>query len=390
MVGFAVLGRFLDAIKARNARVIEGGVVSAAGAAETQFEQPHLAERRRNAVHQFSVLVIALQADALHAAGAGIVDEHAGNLRHLCLVRFDVLARADQALLLAGKQDEADRALGLQAELLERARGFQHYHRPRAIIGGASAQVPGVQMRAENHHLAGPLAAGDFRDGVIHLDGLLAEGIGDLEFDFHGAALQQSPDQVIVFGGDECSGQRANFVVAPADAGHVEQAVVFSGVAQDRRNALGLEEVVAIAVELLPCRTGKGGLRCWPGRVQQRRARNFVGRGQSDRLRDDDDGTFQFAFVLRQLFDTTRADVHHGPAYRAGRAGSPAGRGQCEPVLGGADDPPAGGAPVPGAGDRPRFEMNVLQAILAEHLRRPAARLAHLFRTGQARANHVR
>src|SRR5207245_9669968 len=65
-------------------------------------------------------------------------------------------------------------------------------------------------------------------------------------------------DQVIVFGGDECSGQRANFVVAPADAGHVEQAVVFSGVAQDRRNALGLEEVVAIAVELLPCRTGKG------------------------------------------------------------------------------------------------------------------------------------
>ena len=245
-------------------------------------------------------------------------------------------------------------------------------------------------MRAENHHLAGPLAAGDFRDGVIHLDGLLAEGIGDLEFDFHGAALQQSPDQVIVFGGDECSGQRANFVVAPADAGHVEQAVVFSGVAQDRRNALGLEEVVAIAVELLPCRTGKGGLRCRPGRVQQRRARNFVGRGQSDRLRDDDDGAFQFAFVLRQLFDTTRADVHHGPAHRAGRAGSPAGRGQCEPVLGGADDPPAGGAPVPGAGDRPRFEMNVLQAILAEHLRRPAARLAHLFRTGQARANHVR
>ena len=139
MVGFAVLGRFLDAIKAGNARVVEGGVVGAARAAETQFEQPHLAERRRNAVHQFSVLVVALQADALHAAGAGIVDEHAGNLRHLCLVRFDVLARADQALLLAGKQDEADRAPGLQAELLERARGFEHYHRPRAIIGGASA-----------------------------------------------------------------------------------------------------------------------------------------------------------------------------------------------------------------------------------------------------------
>src|SRR3989441_12719701 len=87
---------------------------------------------------------------------------------------------------------------------------------------------------------------------------------------------------------------------------------------------------------------------------------------------------------------TTLFRSHHGPAYRAGRAGSPAGRGQCEPVLGGADDPPAGGAPVPGAGDRPRLEMNVLQAILAEHLRRPAARLAHLFRTGPARANHVR
>src|SRR2546425_3829426 len=37
----------------------------------------------------------------------------------------------------------------------------------------------------------------------------ISEGIGDLEFDFHGAALQQSPDQAIVFGSKECGGQRS-------------------------------------------------------------------------------------------------------------------------------------------------------------------------------------
>ncbi len=119
------------------------------------------------------------------------MDEHAGDFRQLGFVRFGIHARTVEPLLFAGEEDKADGAPGLEVELGEGAGGFEHGHRAGAIVGGAGAEVPGVEMPADDDDFVGQLAAGDFSDGVVDLDGLLAEGVGDLKLDLDRAALEQ-------------------------------------------------------------------------------------------------------------------------------------------------------------------------------------------------------
>ncbi len=170
--------------------------------------------------------------------------------------------------------------------------------------------------------------------------------------------------------------------------------MVFVRVAQHGSNALGFEKGVALAVELLL--VGKGLRRrcrasrswCW-ARREQGRTRRFVrwrsGTGRSGHH----DGAFELAFVLLEVLDGSRTDVNNRAADLARRAGRPAGRGQRQRMLHGADNAAAGGATVPGTGDGPGLEMRVGQAVLLKHLHGPGAGLVHLLRTGDARADHV-
>ncbi len=45
-------------------------------------------------------------------------------------------------------------------------------------------------MRADQDDFVGTFGAGNFCDGVVNLDGSVAEAIGKFDFHFHGAALQ--------------------------------------------------------------------------------------------------------------------------------------------------------------------------------------------------------
>src|SRR4029079_3147410 len=78
-----------------------------------------------------------------------------------------IVDRAEQALLLAFPQDEADGALRPDAELPQDPRGLHDRYAARAIVRRAVAGDPAVEMRS-GHHVAGlGVGAGNIGDDVV-------------------------------------------------------------------------------------------------------------------------------------------------------------------------------------------------------------------------------
>src|SRR5260370_10371586 len=73
-----------------------------------------------------------------------------------------------EALFLAGKQHETDRALGRRAAASQDARSLQNDHRSRAVVGRALGQVPRVQVRAQDYILIGLVRAADLANRVVN------------------------------------------------------------------------------------------------------------------------------------------------------------------------------------------------------------------------------
>ena len=65
--------------------------------------------------------------------------------------------------------------LGLTPDGLERPGGLEHGHDAGAVVGGAGAQVPAIDVAADDHDLVGLLGAGDLGDRVVDLDRAVAE-----------------------------------------------------------------------------------------------------------------------------------------------------------------------------------------------------------------------
>ena len=64
---------------------------------------------------------------------------------------FHITLRAEQAFFFAAPQADADGATGLDVERLQDADGFHHNDAAGAVVGGAGAGVPGIEMRAQHH-----------------------------------------------------------------------------------------------------------------------------------------------------------------------------------------------------------------------------------------------
>ena len=99
--------------------------------------------------------------------------------------------------------------VGLTPTRLERSGGLENSHDAGAVIGGAGAQVPAIDVSADDHDLVGLLGAGNLRDGVVNLDGSVAEGVLQIDLDLDRPALEQSPDQAVRLGGQEGLGEGA-------------------------------------------------------------------------------------------------------------------------------------------------------------------------------------
>src|SRR5690606_30543246 len=90
-------------------------------------------------------------------------------IRDLVLVRFAVGVAAPDALFLVGPGDDAH---GVARALFARQVGDEFAGRhgdgnAGAVVNGTGAQVPGIQVAADQYHLARVLAAGDFGDDVL-------------------------------------------------------------------------------------------------------------------------------------------------------------------------------------------------------------------------------
>ena len=104
----------------------------------------------------------ALSRRSFFSAGRLRVAEHGGHgVVRLAEVLGDVGARAEQALLLAAPEADADGPPGLEVERLEDPDGLHRHGHAGRVVGGAGAAVPGVHVAAEHDDLVLQVGAGD-------------------------------------------------------------------------------------------------------------------------------------------------------------------------------------------------------------------------------------
>ena len=163
---------------------------------------------------------VALQIDAADLAGAVVDVEVAGEAvvlgrglhgRRVGKVVLDIGRRAEQPFFFAAPERHAHGAVHFQVERFQNAHHFHGHGGAGAVIGGARAHVPGIEVAAHHHQLVGLGGAGNFGDHVERI------GVGHVEFglDVEGelhrdVVLQQARDAVVVLRGD---GDRGRFLV---------------------------------------------------------------------------------------------------------------------------------------------------------------------------------
>src|SRR5207302_195139 len=87
-------------------------------------------------------------------------------LRQLRLVRRRVTLAAGEPVLLVHEEDDAHRASRRRLEHGDQPARLHRHRNTRAVVVGAGGQVPGIEVRAQQHHLFGPLAAAGGRGGT--------------------------------------------------------------------------------------------------------------------------------------------------------------------------------------------------------------------------------
>ncbi len=186
-------------------------------------------------------LPVALHGDAEDLSCAEIVDQDSVDLLQLRCMIGNKCVCTHPVLLLPGEQDECDGTLGLPSQSFQGARSFEHRHGSSPVVHRALAEVPGIEVAADDHALVRKFAALDLGDcdGSLHRAG--AEGSGQVELHLHrprsavggGELIKQR----IIFMGKKSHRDLRGFVVA-AKRSHVEQAVKLPTIHQDGRGLL--------------------------------------------------------------------------------------------------------------------------------------------------------
>ncbi len=216
-----VVHRILDELEAGEADGVVGKVVGAAGVADGQGGHAEIVERDHPGVEDGRNHFIALEIDAADFAGA-IVDVVVGvelgvlgkNLDRgavagsvgigVAEVLLHVGARAEETLFFAGPEADADGAAHLEAGGFEDADGFQHDCGASAVVGGACAGLPGIEVAAKHDDFVGLglIGAGNFADDVERIQVVVVELV--LDIDEHGDGdffLDHANDAAVVFVG---------------------------------------------------------------------------------------------------------------------------------------------------------------------------------------------
>ncbi len=238
----------------------------------------------------------------------------------------DVGPGAEEPLLLAGPQRDADRAARLQLEGPEDPHRLHHHRTPRRVVVGAGAGMPGVEVGAQHHDLVRQVRAGNLRHRVVGHQVIVVK-LGpdvDLELDLL-FFVQQARDPVVVL---ERHRQRrhADALAGLARAGAAEpQRAAVPGAQVDRGQSLFLDEkLVELRAQLPTLPRALAPLRRRAGQREDAQLlelvlRDALKRGllrdvQLARLADQEDLARELAGVGLEILRRLDRDLHRRPA----------------------------------------------------------------------------
>ncbi len=166
---------------------------------------------------------------------------------------LNVLARADQSLLLGVPQGDADRPARLDADGLQDAEGLDGDGAAGPVVRGPGPGMPGIEMAAQHDDFALELfvRAREFGHDVVTLRVLVGEGGVDLDLHRHRDVLLQDADQAVVMldGDDDGRKRRGRVQALRTAAGHEHRAVLALAGLQRDGGAFVLEELVDSILE---------------------------------------------------------------------------------------------------------------------------------------------
>ena len=114
-------------------------------------------------------------------------------------------ARASRGRPCSSPVDPSGWSGGFEAGRLEDAHRLDHHRRADAVVGGARARVPRVEVGADHHDLVGLVAARQFGDHVDRVEVGVDEAVLDVDLERHRDLLVEEAQQaaVVLAGGDD-------------------------------------------------------------------------------------------------------------------------------------------------------------------------------------------
>ena len=123
-------------------------------------------EQRRDLLDRRARGRAAGEPEARRAEDAAVGLEHHHVVGELRPVALEVGASAGEAVLFVGEEHDAHRAARPQVELLHQPQRFPRHDAAAAVVCRAGADVPGIEVAADDDDFVGPLAAADLADDV--------------------------------------------------------------------------------------------------------------------------------------------------------------------------------------------------------------------------------
>src|SRR5580704_870038 len=177
MIGVFVVWRILVEIDARQTGEDEWSGVGAKFEFIADFNFADIRERFCEWLEGFDQVVAATKLKFLHRSLSGIENDVGEVVFHFRGMRFDVSQRAEQALFLTGKKNEANRPARTGAAFHDGFGCAKNAGGSGAIVGGAFTEIPGIEMRANDDDFFGMFAANDFSDDIGAFHGAIGEFI---------------------------------------------------------------------------------------------------------------------------------------------------------------------------------------------------------------------
>ena len=434
----------LDELEARDADGVEAEVVSAAGVAVGDGGDAEVFEGGDPLGEDGADGGVALGVDAADFAGA-VVDVEVGadelllgldlkgaggaahELRQGELVGFGgepggaevlgaVALGAEDSLLFAGPESDADGAAWLDAEGLEDADGFHGDYGSGAVVGGSGAGDPTVEVTADHDDLLleGGVGAGDFGDGVEAVLVVSGEFGFDIDFDGDGGVgLCEAVEAAVALNGSDgdwnldalfrdvgCAAEGCAVVVKEGSAGAAAVFAIARGFDDGGDLFVGeeggdfVDEPVAFDVGLEPAlHIGAHAAASGDRKVREvgeflvgvAGEEGFVDGGHFAHGAEEDDFAFELALGLVEVFVGGDVDEDDVPGDWAGCGGRPG--GGLEDEDGGVRCGHAGPGVelLPAESElAPVFEVGVFQADFGEGVAGPLVGFFQVGRAGEA------